>query len=40
VPREIDENIAALKLNAMNIKVDKLTDEQRKYLTTWEMGTV
>ena len=40
VPKEIDEQIAFLKLNAMNVKIDTLTDEQRKYLTTWEMGTI
>ncbi len=40
VPKEIDAQIAFLKLNAMNVKIDALTDEQRKYLTTWEMGTI
>lgn len=40
VPSEIDETIARLKLNAMKIKVDELTDEQRAYLTTWERGTI
>jgi adenosylhomocysteinase len=40
VPKEIDEQIAFLKLNAMNVKIDTLTDEQKKYLTTWEMGTI
>ena len=40
VPKEIDEQIAVLKLNAMNVKIDTLTDEQKKYLTTWEMGTI
>ncbi len=39
VPKEIDETVAKLKLNAMKIEIDKLTDEQKKYLTTWEMGT-
>jgi adenosylhomocysteinase len=39
VPQDIDENIAELKLNAMGIKIDKLTPEQQKYLATWEMGT-
>jgi adenosylhomocysteinase len=39
VPKEIDETIAELKLRAMKIEIDELTDEQRKYLTTWEMGT-
>jgi len=40
VPKEVDETVAELKLNAMKIKIDKLTDEQKKYLATWEMGTV
>ncbi|MGQ9625002.1 MAG: adenosylhomocysteinase [Candidatus Bathycorpusculaceae bacterium] len=40
VPKEIDEAVAKLKLEAMQIKIDKLTEEQRKYLTTWEMGTI
>lgn len=40
VPREIDENIAKLKLKAMKIEIDELTAEQKKYLATWEMGTI
>jgi adenosylhomocysteinase len=40
VPKEIDEEIARLKLSAMAIKIDGLTDEQKRYLTTWEMGTI
>jgi adenosylhomocysteinase len=40
VPKEIDETIAALKLDALGIKIDELTAEQKKYLTTWEMGTI
>jgi adenosylhomocysteinase len=39
VPKEIDEKIAELKLHSMNIKIDELTAEQKKYLSTWEMGT-
>jgi adenosylhomocysteinase len=39
VPREIDENIAELKLRSMGVKIDELTEEQKKYLSTWEMGT-
>jgi adenosylhomocysteinase len=39
VPKEIDENIAKLKLGSMHIKIDKLTKEQKKYLSTWELGT-
>jgi adenosylhomocysteinase len=39
VPEDIDRNIADLKLNSMGIKIDVLTEEQKKYLTSWEMGT-
>jgi adenosylhomocysteinase len=39
VPDDIDKNIAALKLKAMGIKIDKLTKEQEKYLVSWEVGT-
>jgi adenosylhomocysteinase len=39
VPKGIDETVAELKLEAMGIKIDKLTAEQQKYLATWEMGT-
>jgi adenosylhomocysteinase len=39
VPEEIDKKIAALKLEAMGIKIDLLTQEQSKYLTSWQEGT-
>ena len=39
VPAEIDQEIASLKLASMGIKIDVLTPEQKKYLTSWEMGT-
>lgn len=39
VPKEIDERIAELKLKTMGITIDQLTVEQKKYLSTWEMGT-
>ncbi len=39
VPREIDEEIARLKLKSMGIDIDELTEEQVKYLHSWEMGT-
>jgi adenosylhomocysteinase (EC 3.3.1.1) len=39
VPEEIDREIARLKLIAMGVKIDKLTDEQVKYLGSWEEGT-
>lgn len=40
VPKEIDETIAKLKLKAMKVDIDELTDEQKKYLGTWEAGTI
>ncbi|MFA5094155.1 MAG: adenosylhomocysteinase [Candidatus Omnitrophota bacterium] len=39
VPKDIDEKIAALKLESMKIRIDTLTKEQREYLSSWEMGT-
>jgi adenosylhomocysteinase len=39
VPEDIDREIARLKLEAMGIKIDTLTEEQEKYLASWEMGT-
>ena len=39
VPENIDREIARLKLNALGIKIDKLTKEQQAYLASWEMGT-
>jgi adenosylhomocysteinase len=35
VPREIDHEIARLKLRAMRIEIDTLTEEQQRYLTSW-----
>jgi adenosylhomocysteinase len=39
VPEAIDREIARLKLEAMGIAIDSLTDEQQKYLHSWEEGT-
>ncbi len=39
VPEEIDAEIARLKLEAMNIDIDVLTEEQVKYLSSWQEGT-
>lgn len=39
VPQDIDREIARLKLASMGIKIDRLTREQKEYLTSWEMGT-
>jgi len=39
VPDNIDNNVALLKLKSMKITIDKLTGEQKKYLTSWQEGT-
>src|SRR5579872_6344113 len=39
VPDEIDSEVARLKLRAMDISIDTLTEEQRRYLSSWEEGT-
>jgi adenosylhomocysteinase len=39
VPREIDQEIARLKLRTMDIEIDELTPEQHRYLTSWQSGT-
>ncbi len=39
VPDEIDRRIAQLKLESMGVKIDTLTPEQVKYLSSWELGT-
>jgi adenosylhomocysteinase len=39
IPEEIDREIARLKLEAMGIKIDRLTPEQEHYLSQWEEGT-
>ena len=39
VPEDIDKKIALIKLKSMGISIDKLTPEQKRYLTSWELGT-
>jgi adenosylhomocysteinase len=39
VPEEIDQEIARLKLATMGISIDELTEEQAKYLASWDEGT-
>jgi adenosylhomocysteinase len=39
VPPAIDDEIARLKLAAMDIAIDVLSDEQRRYLASWTEGT-
>ena len=37
IPIEIDHEIARLKLAAMNIEIDSLTEEQNTYLNSWDL---
>ena len=39
VPQLIDEKVSRLKLAAMGVKIDTLTPEQQKYLSSWQEGT-
>ncbi len=39
VPAELDRQVAAMKLAAMRIEIDDLTDEQQRYLSSWREGT-
>jgi adenosylhomocysteinase len=39
LPEDVDMEIASLKLDAMGIKIDKLTPEMIEYMNTWEAGT-
>jgi len=39
VPETVDQSVARMKLKAKGVAIDKLTPEQKKYLSSWEMGT-
>ncbi len=39
VPEKIDRAVAEMKLKSLGIKIDKLTPEQKRYLSSWEIGT-
>jgi len=39
VPAEIDKEIARLKLATMGVDIDVLTEEQARYLASWDEGT-
>jgi len=39
VPKEVEDWVARLKLTSMGIQVDKLSEEQKEYLTSWNVGT-
>lgn len=40
VPQEIDERVARLKLAAYGVEIEELTEEQKKYLASWDSGTI
>jgi len=40
VPLDIDFEVARLKLQSMDIELEKLTEEQKRYLSSWEIGTI
>jgi adenosylhomocysteinase len=39
VPKEVEDQVATLKLASMGIQLDRLTAEQKRYLASWEFGT-
>jgi adenosylhomocysteinase len=39
LPREVDQEIASLKLRALGMSIDTLTSEQLEYMSSWETGT-
>lgn len=39
VPKQVEDQVASLKLDSLGIKIDRLTPEQREYLTSWSEGT-
>src|SRR3989338_6571621 len=39
IPEELDNMIASIKLESLGVKIDKLTPEQEKYLSSWNEGT-
>ena len=39
VPRELDAEVGRLKLEAMGVSIDSLSEEQYKYLNSWDVGT-
>ena len=39
IPQAVDQEIARIKLEAMGVQIDTLTDEQHAYLNSWEEGT-
>ena len=40
VPKEIDDTVATLKLKSLGVRIDTLSLEQKKYIASWEEGTI
>jgi len=40
VPKEIDDLVARLKLEGIGVEIDEMTEEQKRYVSSWEAGTV
>jgi len=40
VPSDIDFKVAKIKLQSMDAELEELTEEQKKYLSSWELGTI
>jgi adenosylhomocysteinase len=39
IPEAIDREVARLELESLGVEIDTLSDEQRRYLHSWEQGT-
>jgi adenosylhomocysteinase len=39
VPKSIEDEVAAMKLDTLGVKIDRLTSEQKQYLSSWSEGT-
>ncbi len=39
VPRAIDEKVARIRLDTLGVEIDVLTEEQRRYISSWRVGT-
>jgi adenosylhomocysteinase len=39
VPEGIDKEVARLKLDSLGVRIDQLTEEQQRYLASWDTGT-
>jgi adenosylhomocysteinase len=39
IPKQVEDEVASVKLDSMGIKIDRLTPEQRQYLASWAEGT-